>query len=313
MTWNLALSSMTKPIYSAIMTGAFTDWSTVPNSGSSGPIVICRRIPGSGTQAVTNLYAGNTGCTAVATPTVDRSNSTGGAFTPSVGTTPGNWNIVGKTTGLFVVEGNGSGDVRKCMDAAYFGGSYTTKDRDSKLDLTVNFGAGGYKAIGVLSLDSLSNSVLTVGTPPTPTTANYGKANGAWQFRALSGNGTITGAGITAATATTPVQPAVSGTTKADGILPTTANIANGDWDLIGIESYNVPARTTGDKLAVVNAVSSAAQSAHVLRTIPALSWASLSLPDSITFNTTLAADNANVVKATNANNSLCAPLQRQY
>ena len=298
---------MTQPIYSAIMTGAFTDWNQIPSSTDSGPLVICRRIAGSGTQAVTNLFAGNAGCTAASVPTVDRSASA--AFVGANGSNKASYDAtrVGPAsgTGLIVIENNSSGDVRKCMDAAYFGGSYTTNDRDSKVALNVNFGAGGYRAIGVLSMDSVAKSTNTVASAPI----TLGNANGAWQFRALNGSGKITGDLLTAANVTTPVAPAVSGS----GILPTLANIRTGDWAMQGYESYNVPSRTTGDKLAVVNAISNAAQSAAILRSIASLSWASLSLPDLITGNQTAAADLSNVVNAAHASNDLCAPLQRQY
>lgn len=303
---------MTKPIYSALMTGAFTDWNQVPGSTDSGPIVICRRIAGSGTQAVTNLFAGNTGCTGAAVPTVDRSSSAAYDTVGGVRSYVASRVAAANGTGLIVIENNTSGDVRKCMDAAVYGtnttGTYSTADRDSKTQLSVNFGAGGYKAIGVLSMDSVGRST---NTQTTPTTASaLGGANGAWQFRALNGAGKITGDSITAATAASPVAPATSGT----GILPTLANIRTGDWAMQGYESFNV--RSSGgnaDKTAVVQAVASAGQSAAILRSIASLSWASLSLPDLVTGNTTAAADVSNVVQAAHAANDQCAPLQRQY
>ena len=304
---------LSQQIYSSIMTGAFSDWAQVPTvpSTDGGAIVICRRIAGSGTQAITNLFAGNVGCTGASVSTVDR--SVGGAFTPTNGSTAAFYDVpsavaANGNTGLIVIENNSSGDVRKCLDAAYFGGSYTTKDRDSKVALNVNFGSGGYKAIGVLGLDSLNKSTTTLAATK-PATSAYGNANGAWQFRALGGNGLITGDNITAATASSVVAPAVTGS----GTLPTLANIQTGDWPMQGYESYNVPSRTTGDKLAVVNQIGSAAQSAAVLRGVNTLSWVALSLPDLITGNTTASTDASNVLQAAHANNSLCAPQQRQY
>ena len=309
LTRNISTSLvLSQQIYSSIMTGAFSDWSQVPTSTDSGALVICRRIAGSGTQAVTNLFAGNVGCSGAAVSTVDRSASA--AFVPANGTTNAYYDVPAAVnanggTGIIVIENNSSGDVRKCLDAAYFGGTYTTKDRDSKVALNVNFGTGGYKAIGVLSLDSLSKSVSTVATAPV----TLGNANGAWQFRALGGNGIATGLNITGSSATTVVAPSYTGT----GTLPTLANIQTGDWAMQGYESYNVPSRTTGDKRGVVDQISKAAQSAAVLRSVASLAWASLSLPDFVTGNSTASADATNVLQAAHANNSLCAPLQRQY
>jgi len=303
---------MTKPLYSAIMTGAYSDWNQLPGASATadkGPLVICRRIAGSGTQAVTNLFAGNTGCTAASVPTADRAAS--GAYATVGGVRSYVASRVAlatgaNNTGLIVVENNTSGDVRKCLDAAYYGGTYTTADRDSKTQLTVDFGAGGYKAIGVLSMDSVGRSTNTL----VNSGATLGNANGTWQFRALNGTGKITGDGITAANIASPVAPVASGT----GILPTLANIQTGDWAMQGYESFNVRNSDSGtDKQGVVQAVANAAQSAAVLRGIANLSWASLALPDFVTGNTTAAADASNVVQAAHASNDQCAPLQRQY
>jgi ABC-type phosphate transport system substrate-binding protein len=316
MTRNISANTViTKPVYSALMTGAFTDWSQVPGSADTGPIVICRRIPGSGTQAVTNWFAGNTACTSQAIPTSDRTASA--AYAPAGATVNGvlqanpSYDVTAVAasngTGLIVIENNSSTDVRKCMDAAYNGGSYTTKDRDSKLAQTVFFGTGGYKAIGVLSTDSLNKSFATATATPT-----LGNANGFWQFRGLNGTGTITSdAGLTASTAATVIGPVVS--TGATGVLPTLSNIQTGDWALQGYESFNIPKRLTGNKLALAQNLVTEAQSAHVLRTVGALANVALSLPDAVTGNVTPAADVSNVLQASYANGSLCGPLQRQY
>jgi hypothetical protein len=297
----------TPAIYNALMAGAFTDWNQVPGSTDSGPIVICRRIPGSGSQAVINLFSGNAGCAANSNSTAtlaDRSSSaayTGSSYVAAnVGTSSG--------TGLIVIENNASGDVRSCMDAAVQGGSlYSTKDRSSSIALPVDFGAGGYKAIGVLSMDSVDKSAATA---TTVTAANIGGANGQWQFRSFYGTGTVTAPStLTSANATTPVGITATGT----GILPTVANVQVGDWPIIAYESFNIPTRVTGDKKTVLNRILAAGQQASVLRGLKALSWSALALPDGITGLATAASDTPNVLQALRNNGDVCSPLLRAY
>jgi len=171
------------------------------------------------------------------------------------------------------------------------------------------FGAGGYKAIGVLSTDSLNKSLATATTAASPV---LGNGNGFWQFRGLNGKGTITtDAGLTASTATTVFAPVVSA--GATAVLPTLSNIQIGAYDMQGYESFNVPSRTSGKQAAIAQLVASAAQDAHVLRTIPALAYVGLSLPAAVTGVVAADADATNVLQAAYGGNSLCAPLQRQY
>lgn len=313
----------TPSLYNALMAGVYTDWNQVPGSTDSGPIVICRRIPGSGTQALTNLFSGNAGCAASLTSTyamADRGASA--AYTGSAYDVPAAVGDSVSGTGLVVIENNSSGDVRSCLDAAVAGGSlYSTKDRSSKTALPVNFGTGGYKAIGVLSMDSLDKSVtpLTTVTPIVAGVGTIGGSNGQWQFRSFYGTGTLTApttttAGVvsvtlTAANAGVPVGPVASGS----GILPTLANTQVGDWPIIAYESFNIPTRVTGDKKTVLNRILSAGQQAAVLRTQKTLSWSALALPDGITNLTTAATDTANVLQSYRNGGDLCSPLQRAY
>jgi len=313
----------TPATYNALMAGLFTDWNQVPGSTDSGPIVICRRIPGSGTQALTNLFSGNAGCAASAASTfalADRSASA--AYTGTSYDVPTAVGDSATGTGLVVIENNSSGDVRSCLDAAVAGGAlYSTKDRSTSAALPVNFGTGGYKAIGVLSMDSVDKSVtaLTTVTPIVGTTGTIGGGNGQWQFRSFYGTGTVTApttttAGVvsstlTAANAATPVGPVVTGS----GILPTLANVQVGDWPIIAYESFNIPTRVSTDKKTVLNRILNAGQQAAVLRTQKTLSWSALALPDGVTNLTTAPTDTANVLQAFRNNGDICSPLQRAY
>ena len=315
--------TISRPTYAAIMAGAINNWSKVPGAlpSDAGPIVICRRIPGSGTQALTNLFAANTGCTTAAGTTASRTFG-GKVYATTVGRVVGGVAqsnpsydatvVANNADGVIVIENNASGDVRSCMDAAAHGGSYTTLDRSSNKSLTVNFGNGGYKAIGVLSEDSLANSVSATSSNKVGTYA-IGVANGLWQFRAFNGSGTVTNDELGGLTAANPASGAAVGPTYTNGtgMLPTLANIQSGEWPLTTYESFNVLSSLTGDKADLANQMLAAAQSPDVLRTISALSYNALALPDLITNNTTTAGD-VNVMHAASGT-GLCGPVVLKY
>eukprot|EP01041_Mallomonas_annulata_P024598 gene24599-45392_t len=164
--------------------------------------------------------------------------------------------VEGATGAANVVENSTSGDVRACLNNAFDASAlpfvadgvatpgtlnvaartitgavgytgYVSSDRAGN-PVAVQFRDGrAHKAVGVLSMDSLSNS--------TPTSK--------WTFRALDGAGEITWGGVIA------TPPVVSGT----GRLPTLANLTDGTWDQQGVISINIPNRTTGNKLALLN------------------------------------------------------------
>jgi hypothetical protein len=162
--------NFTRGLFSSILSGYTQDWTSVDGTIASGPtqVVICRRVQGSGTQTTYNAYFNNFPCTAssfvpgVAQPS-RMSDSAGYSETVSTIT-------VDPTAGFTVVENPSSGNVRTCLERAQTGGTHTYSyltDLGVTKTVSVNFGGGGYRAVGVLSLDS------------TPT------AN--WGFRNLNG------------------------------------------------------------------------------------------------------------------------------
>ena len=241
-------------------------------------IVVCRRVPGSGTQAVYNLYNNNFPCdTGNANAPVDR-DTTGlydaGSKTYSIPASGGDG------SGYAVIENSTSGDVRNCLNAAISGGTYATKDRDG-VAVTVNFNGNVRKAIGLLSLDSMSSSKTSSTT---------------WSFRSINGAGKIH---CDTACSTT-VAPVTAGT----GTFPTEANIENGTWDLQGHISMNIPARTTGNKRSVLNAFLTAAQNPAVLDAVSALDNVAAAVQVSGYTGT-------GVQQAKYLNNNQCAPYYR--
>jgi hypothetical protein len=260
-----------------IMSGNIVDWSGVAGA-TAGDIVICRRTPGSGSQAVVNMWAGNYPCSATAQQLpLTRDDSAAWDPLTRIFTVA---NGVGAGTPI-VIENDSSANVRTCLDKAVTGGTYKAKDR-SGIAVTVDFGTGGYKAIGVLSLDSIDKSLTT----------------GNWQFRSLNGAGQITGNGLS-----TTVAPVTTGT----GTFPTVAALNTGDWDMQGWTSFNIPtARTTGSKLAFVNQFVAQAQSPTVLAAVKETKWTASAIPT----GTNAGAQTLNV---SYANGNQCAPLNRNY
>jgi len=265
-------TKFTRSIVSAIMTGNVGTWDMVNSSLPADDIVICRRVPGSGTQAVMNMWAGNFPCTADFNVPADRDAS--GAWDAGSRT----FTVAPGTGGLVVVENSTSGDVASCLDKAVTGGSYATKDRDGQL-VNVTFTSPGNKAIGVLSLDSLSKS----------------KTTGNWQFRSLDGAGTYTWDN----TANAPVA-------SGSGKFPTLAAYENGDWDMQGWESFNVPSRTTGAKKQVLDKFLVNAQDPAILASIADLKNVAAAIPGG-------AYTGPQVLDAAYLNGNQCAPYNRNY
>lgn len=243
---------LSKTEVAGILAGNFGDWSEV--SSESGDIVVCRRVPGSGTQATYNLYFNGFPCGPSGTP-ADRDSS--GAWDNASNT----YTVVAGE-GLQVVENSTSGDVRNCLQKAISGGTYSTSDR-SGAAVTVDFGAGGFKAIGTLSLDSMGSSKTSTST---------------WSFRAFNGTGQV----HCDTTCSTAVAPVATGS----GLLPTFANFENADWDFQGLVSFNIPARThssTGtleaNKRVVLDKFVTNAQNPAILQTIADLKYVAAGIP----------------------------------
>lgn len=269
-----ASTKFTRSIVAAIMSGNVYSWDQVDASLPADDIVICRRVPGSGTQAVMNLWAGNFPCSSTLSNAPLNRDSTGATWDPVARTFTHTANIGAP----IVIENSTSGDVAKCLDKAVTGGTYAGKDRDGN-PVTVDFGAGGHKAIGVLSMDSLAKS----------------KTTGNWQFRSLDGAGKITWDNTADPVAT-------SGTGK----FPTLATYENGDWDLQGWISFNVPSRTTGAKKAVLDKFLVNAQNPAILADISALKNVAAAIPGG-------AYTGPQVLDAAYLNGNQCAPYNRNF
>lgn len=288
-TGNVPLVHLNRAAVSAIMTGNIGTWDKVDASLPADDILICRRVPGSGTQAVENMYFGNYPC----------GNASGTFQSPldreasfADGNVPGTiWDRANNkftvpaanTGGVVVIENSTSGDVRNCLAAAASAtvaipATYATKDRSGNA-ITVTI-KGPKKAIGVLSMDSITSSTTASG----------------WQFRSLDGAGTLTqpsGAGTT---------PVATGTGK----FPTLDNLVNGSWDMQGWVSMNVPTRTTGDKAAFIDNFVAAAGEPAVLGSINDLKYVAAAIPGNGAITT-----GANLLRVSYSNGNQCAPLNR--
>lgn len=135
-----------------ILSGSIVDWTQLdPTMTGNTQMVVCRRVQGSGTQATYNAYFNKFPCTQNAL--------VGGVIAPlrmadSAGFSETTTTItVNPTAGLTVIENPSSGNVRTCMTLARNGGTHTFTSDNGKA-VSVNFGAGGYRAFGTLSLDS---------------------------------------------------------------------------------------------------------------------------------------------------------------
>ena len=284
LTKNLPLFNLNKAAVSAIMAGNLATWNQVDAALPADDIIICRRVQGSGTQAVDNLYFGNYPCSSLINTPADRYLS--GAWDDGTRT----YTVTGGTGGAVVIENSTSGDVATCMDKAVTGGTYTTKDRAGVTGVTVDFGAGGHKAIGVLSMDSLSKS----------------KTTGNWQYRSLDGAGIITWDN-TANPVVTSDFTYVNGT--GTGKFPTKAEYMAGDWDLQGLISFNIPKRTPTNfpaKTGVLAKFLSNAQSPAILASITDLKNVAGALPGTPDPTAT-----GNVLRASYFNNNQCGPISR--
>lgn len=235
----------------AMLTASVFDWNTIGAGINTATdkktnVVVCRRWPGSGTQSSYNWYFNNfpcsvnSGVSGVSGNTVPSrmTDSAGYLGVNSKGTGDGSSaaNAIGidVTAGYTVLENSGSGDVRACLKAANNKAEYNFKSEDGKF-YTTNFNqapagdtaGSGYRAIGVLSLDSQGK---------TSTTAADGGAESAWFFRALNGNGRFYANGqkcLVGATLSAP-GAAPAGGTVAAGVCPNYTELRSGHYDFAG-------------------------------------------------------------------------------
>lgn len=297
-TDNLPLFYLNKALLASLMAGNISTWDQVNASLPADDVLICRRSNGSGSQAVMNLYAGNYPCGAF-NPPADRDS------VPTYDSASKTFVVEGATGGLNVIENASSGNVRTCLDRAFDASTapfvadgvatpgtfsinpttnvgswsgtvgystYVTADRAGNPAGVALRNGRQHKAIGVLSMDSLSSST----------------ASSKWTFRSLDGAGEILSGGV------------VNGT----GRLPTKAAYMDGTWDMQGWISFNIPTRTTGNKRALANNFVTAAKAPAVLAAQPSLALVAGAMPGTADPTST-----GNVLKAGYAGNDQCAPL----
>lgn len=205
-----------KSLFGSLLKGDITTWSTlgVATPAAGDQVIVCRRTPGSGTQSMYNLHFSNFPCSTNSTeparmdvnPAVSGTGTSADPF------------VIDPTLGYTVLENAGSGDVRNCLAKAQAGGVHTFKDEQGK-SYSVNFGTGGYGAIGVLSVDS------------------HGKESG-WTFRNVDGAGELA-AGVS-------TSQVVVGT----GVAPTQANLIEGNYEFSGEATYQYRSGLSGLKKA---------------------------------------------------------------
>ncbi len=236
-----ASTFFSRALYGAILTGQIPDWRGVDPAITSGhtQMVICRGHPGSGVQASYNHHFnhfpcqfGSLGGTGTQVPARMTDSSTfvvnGGvwpiadASSPGTGGTRGNPRLIDPADGFTVIENPTQGGVRMCLARAVSGGDYDFVSSDG-VAYRVRFGARtgsdtGYRAVGVLSLDSLGTAL-----PPLPGVDSSEEA-GRWSFRALDG------ASVYRTTAFDPAAAAFAAI--GGGVMPSLAELRSGAWAL---------------------------------------------------------------------------------
>lgn len=193
--------------YGGMLAGKIDTWEQI--DGSTDPVVVCRRVSGSGTQTSYNWFFSGFPCNTASlgyldTPPAEVANSFGfdGAH---AGTTADPF-IIDPTAGLTIIENSGSGDVRNCLKAAQAGTDFTvTGSNNLKYKVLFSAVGGPSKAIGVLSLDSYNNA---------------NAAGSGFTFRHLDGAGSFNGA----------TQLSSAGAT---GMAPSKANLLAGKYDFV--------------------------------------------------------------------------------
>lgn len=290
--------TLARSTVASIFAGNISTWDQVDASQPADDIVICRRVPGSGSQATTNLYFNNFPCGAT-NPPVDR--DSGGAYAAPNYVVP-----AANSGGLMVVENSTSGQVRNCLNAAMNANAtgtnitYATSDRNGNpINVTFMGRPGGHRAIGVLSNDSLGDSTST----------------SKWTMRALDGPGQITVNTTTGAIETTPPGPGFD-----PGKYPTKSAHVNGIWDYQGWVSFNIPDRSVADanKGPLLTGFLTRAQDPAILSTLSQGGTASTSglreavaaIPAPITSYTP---PTPNVIKSAYLNGNQCAPYTKNY
>lgn len=273
-----------RAVYSALLSGNLVDWTQVdaglaPAAGSQ--VVVCRRVPGSGTQTSYNWFFNNFPCTTDSlagtghTAPTRMADSASGIVSGS-GTSADPY-VIDPSAGYTVLENSSSGNVADCMAKASAGGTHTFKDEEGK-SYSVNFGSGGYGAVAVLSVDSLGKS--------------SNAANG-WSYRAIDGAGMYYDSDSGSA-----VVPASTG----NGVHPSKDNLIEGKYEFASEITMQYRSALAGQKKDFADFFIARAGS-------PAFNtsaWVA-ALPPTYDPTTT-----ANVAKGTRFGN-MCSPLQRLF
>lgn len=279
-----------KAIYSALISGNLTLWaddgSHAANAGAAAApaagnqVVVCRRVPGSGTQTSYNWFFNNFPC---ATDSLAGTGHTGptrmadsASGIVSGSGTSGDPYVI-EPTGYTVLENSSSGNVADCMAKAAGGGVHTFKDEEGK-SYSVDFGTGGYGAVAILSVDSLGKS--------------SNAANG-WSYRAIDGAGMYYDSDTGSA-----VVPASTG----NGVHPSKDNLIEGKYEFASEITMQYRNALTGQKKDFADFFIDRAGSPNFNTS----AWVA-ALPPTYDPTTT-----ANVAKATRFGN-MCSPLQRLF
>lgn len=138
--YQYGITNLSEIQLAALLNGGVNKWSKLGFNGTVGTkqdqVVICRRTPGSGTQAVFNALVNRVGCGA------NKDNSSFSVFAGNV-TKEQMVTKAGISGGRWVVENATTSDVESCLDAAK--------------------GAGLY-AIGIIGAEKTSNAAVTTAT-----------------------------------------------------------------------------------------------------------------------------------------------------
>lgn len=162
-------TEFTRAKVSALLAGAILDWNKINTAIPAGtPVVICRRVQGSGTQATFNAYFNNFPCATGSIYGVGSTSPQRMADSDGYDASVPGAITVDASAGVTIVENPSSSNVATCLTRAQSGGNHTFTSDDGRA-VTVQFGTGGYLAIGNLSRDS-------------------SESPGVWTFRDLNGN-----------------------------------------------------------------------------------------------------------------------------
>lgn len=159
------ITDIPRDMFGALLNGRITTWNKV-DPALSGNVVVCRRFPGSGTQASYNQFFHNWPC-GVGSDTQDGTlpekrmyDSAGygvGSLGDGSGSSAANAIGIDASAGFTVIENASSGGVRSCLISANAGTTAFTFQDEAGLHHRVTWGAAR-KAVGVLSLDSKGQS-----------------------------------------------------------------------------------------------------------------------------------------------------------